>query len=71
MVENNVFVNTSSPLYSTNGGYAVARGNDFGGGSNRAKAGSYTSVPYTYSLSSIDSVKSYVPSGAGATQLSF
>lgn len=71
LVENNVFFNTSSPLYSTNGGYAFSRGNDFGGAKDNANVGSLTSVPYSYSLSSTSSVKSDVLSGAGAVQLSF
>lgn len=66
LVENNVFVNTTHPLYSTNNGYAVANGNDFGGAKNAAPTGSLTSVPYDYSLSSISSVNSGVPSGVGA-----
>jgi len=66
LVENNVFVNTTHPLYATNNGYAVAKGNDFGGAKNEAPTGSLTSVPYDYSLSSTSSVKSGVPSGAGA-----
>jgi len=66
LVENNVFVNTKKPLFSVDGGCAVARGNDFGGAKNLASNGSLTSVPYSYSLSSLDSVRSQVPSGVGA-----
>ena len=62
MVENNVFFNTTAPMFSTYGGFAVSKGNDFGGASN--------TVPYTYSLTSTSSVKSTVISGAGA-KLSF
>ncbi|PPQ74922.1 hypothetical protein CVT24_002999 [Panaeolus cyanescens] len=69
LVENNVFSNCKKPLYSTDGGYAVARGNDFGGGANTAPSGTLNSVPYGYSLVSSGSVRSSV-SGAGAT-LSF
>jgi len=57
-------------MYSTNGGYAVARGNDFGSASNEAPTGILTAVPYTYSMSSTSSVKSTVLSGVGAS-LSF
>ena len=60
---------TRKPLYSTDAGYAVAKGNDFGGASNVALAGTINSVPYPYSLQATDSVVSAV-SGAGAT-LSF
>ena len=70
LVENNVFSNTPNPLYSTDGGYAVARGNDFGGATNAAPDGSLTELPYIYSLTSTSSVKSAVVSGAGAN-LSF
>lgn len=70
LVENNVFVSTKKALFSTDGGFAVARGNDFGGAVNDAPVGTLTSVPYKYTLSSLDSVRSGVPSGAGAN-LSF
>jgi len=70
LVENNVFVNSPRPIYSTGGGYAVARGNDFGGASNDVPTGTLTAVPYTYSMSSSSSVKSIVLSGVGAN-LSF
>ncbi|KAG6840958.1 hypothetical protein C0991_003018 [Blastosporella zonata] len=39
LVENNVWTGTNQPLYSTDAGYAVATGNDFGGASNTALAG--------------------------------
>jgi len=67
LVENNVFSNVKKPLYSTDSGYATARGNDFGGASNAALSGSISSVPYSYSLQSASSVVSYVNSNAGAT----
>lgn len=71
LVENNVWsAGTTKPLYSTDSGYAVARGNDFGGGSNTAPTGTLTSVPYTYSLTAVTSVRSAVVGVAGAT-LSF
>ncbi|KAF8649027.1 hypothetical protein AX16_006068 [Volvariella volvacea WC 439] len=70
LVENNVFVGAKKPLYSTDSGYAVARGNDFGGASNTALVGSYTSAPYGYSLLGTSSVRSTVTSQAGQT-LSF
>ncbi|CAA7269160.1 unnamed protein product [Cyclocybe aegerita] len=70
LVENNVFSNAKKPLYSTDGGYAVARGNDFGGVANTAPAGTFTSAPYSYSLTAVGSVRSSVVSGAGQT-LSF
>lgn len=73
LVQNNVWSGTcSKALYSTDGGYAVASGNDFGSCSsgNTATAGSLQSVPYSFTLTSTSSVKSTVTSGAGA-KLSF
>ncbi|KAL0948890.1 hypothetical protein HGRIS_009006 [Hohenbuehelia grisea] len=71
LVENNVWTGTvKKPLYSTDEGFAVARGNDFGGGSNAAPAGSFSSAPYSYSLLPVGSVASSVKASAGAT-LSF
>ncbi|KAF9040837.1 pectate lyase [Panaeolus papilionaceus] len=70
LVENNVFSGVSKPLYSTDNGYAVARGNDFGGKSNTAPAGDLNSVPYGYGLVAAVSVRSSV-SGAGATLSGF
>ncbi|KDR71150.1 hypothetical protein GALMADRAFT_271307 [Galerina marginata CBS 339.88] len=70
LVENNVWTGTTKPLYSTDGGFAVARGNDFGGASNAAPTGSFTSAPYSYKLTAVGSVRSAVVSSAGQT-LSF
>lgn len=70
LVQNNVFTNAKKPLYSTDAGYAVEQGNDFGGASNTALKGTLTSVPYSYSLISTSSVRSTVVAGAGA-KLSF
>ncbi|KAG6843979.1 hypothetical protein H0H87_010988 [Tephrocybe sp. NHM501043] len=70
LVENNVWTGTDKPLYSTDEGYAVATGNDFGGASNTALTGSFTKPPYSYSLIATSSVRSSVVSGAGQT-LSF
>ena len=70
LVENNVFSGSKKPLYSTDAGYAVAKNNDFGGATNEALAGTLTSVPYSYSLIAVGSVKSSVVGTAGAT-LSF
>ncbi|KAK0102750.1 hypothetical protein ONS95_006347 [Cadophora gregata] len=71
LVQSNVWAGTvSKPLYSTDDGYAVESGNDFGGKSNTALAGTLKSVPYSYSLLRSGSVKSAVVGSAGAT-LSF
>ncbi|KAG9219643.1 hypothetical protein CCMSSC00406_0006035 [Pleurotus cornucopiae] len=69
LVENNVWTGTNKPLYATDEGFAVARGNDFGGASNTAPVGSFTTAPYSYSLVAAGSVRS-ATSSAGAT-LSF
>jgi len=66
LVENNVFVDTRKPIFSENNGYVVSRGNDFGGAACDAPTGTLTSVPYNCTLSSLDSVRSDVLSGAGA-----
>ena len=70
LVENNVWLNTTNPLYATDVGYAVARGNDFGSGNDTAPVGTLTSVPYTYSLLAASAVRAAVLATAGAT-LSF
>ena len=45
LVENNVFEETKKCLYSTDEGYAVANGNDFGDeGENTAEEGTLTDV---------------------------
>ncbi|KAJ8088784.1 hypothetical protein PM082_014030 [Marasmius tenuissimus] len=67
LVENNVWTAPKKPLYSTSGGFAVARGNDFGGGTNTAPAGDFNTAPYQYSLLSTGSVKSSVTANAGQT----
>ncbi|KAG8812923.1 hypothetical protein FRC19_002801, partial [Serendipita sp. 401] len=67
-VENNVWTGTcSSALYSTDGGYAQASGNDFGTceSGNTALAGTL-SIPYSYTLLSTSSVISSVTANAGA-----
>jgi hypothetical protein len=60
LVQNNVFSDVDKPLYSTDEGYAVASGNDFGDGENTALTGTISSVPYTYSLTATSSTKAYV-----------
>jgi len=68
LVENNVWTGTNKPLYSTTEGYALARGNDFGGASNVALVGTFTTPPYTYSLTAVGSVRALVVSSTGAGQ---
>ncbi|KAL0577832.1 hypothetical protein V5O48_004160 [Marasmius crinis-equi] len=68
LVENNVWsAGNKKPLYSTDGGFAVAKGNDFGGGPNTAPAGSFSSAPYSYSMLAVGSVQSSVTANAGQT----
>lgn len=67
LVENNVWTGTDKPLYSTDEGFAVAKGNDFGGAENTAPEGTFTSPPYSYSLIGTSSVRSSVVGNAGAT----
>ncbi|TFK96493.1 pectate lyase [Pterulicium gracile] len=68
LVQNNVWnAGNKKPLYSTDQGYAVATGNDFGGKSNTAPAGTFTSAPYPVSLIATGSVRSAVVGQAGAT----
>ncbi|KDR74283.1 hypothetical protein GALMADRAFT_211890 [Galerina marginata CBS 339.88] len=70
LVENNVWTGTNQPLYATDAGFAVARGNDFGGAPNTAPVGTFTTAPYSYSLIAVGSVRASVVPAAGQT-LSF
>ncbi|KAL7275535.1 hypothetical protein RUND412_001519 [Rhizina undulata] len=69
LVENNVFVNVDDPIFSTDAGYVVATGNDFGIGENTALVGTYTAdqVPYDYTLDAVTDVEANVVGSAGAT----
>ncbi|KAH8827790.1 pectin lyase fold/virulence factor [Flagelloscypha sp. PMI_526] len=68
LVENNVWSGGSNPLYSTNGGFAVARGNDFdGAGTNTAPVGNFTAAPYDYTLLATSEVRAKVIADAGQT----
>ncbi|QRW19895.1 pectate lyase [Rhizoctonia solani] len=67
LVENNVWEGVKKPLYATDNGFAVARGNDFGGASNSAPTGTFSKAPYSYTLLDAGKVKSTVSSSAGAT----
>ncbi|KAL0564497.1 hypothetical protein V5O48_017546, partial [Marasmius crinis-equi] len=70
LVENNVWIGAKKALYSTDGGFAVERGNSFGGGENSAPAGTLDEVPYEYTLLDASEVQTSVQSNAGQT-LSF
>ncbi|KAF7585509.1 hypothetical protein BBP40_010795 [Aspergillus hancockii] len=67
LVEGNKFDGSKKPLYSTDGGYAVAKDNDFGSGQNTAPTGTLTSVPYSYDLIAASAVKAAVDGTAGQT----
>lgn len=68
LVENNVFYNSTLPLYSVDGlGFAVARGNEFGIGNDSAPTGTLAKMPYTYELLDTDKVKDAVVAKAGQT----
>ncbi|KAB5589327.1 hypothetical protein CTheo_7234 [Ceratobasidium theobromae] len=68
LVENNVWRGVKKALYSTEG-FAVARGNDFGGASHTAPEGRFSQPPYKYTLLDAAQVMAAVQS-SGAT-LSF
>ena len=71
LVQNNVFVSSKKALYSTDGGFAVATGNDFGDSANTADVGTLTKAPYTVTdLIAATAVKAAVVGIAGNT-LSF
>ena len=70
LVENNVFVNTREPVFSDFSaapGFAVVRNNDLGGAQVYTETGNFTQPSYSYTLDSLDTVRSQVPSEAGAT----
>ncbi|KAJ7247062.1 pectate lyase [Mycena rebaudengoi] len=67
LVENNVWTGTDKPLYSTDAGFAVATGNDFGGATNTAPVGTFTKPPYTYTKLAATAVRAAVVGTAGQT----
>ncbi|KAG9028970.1 hypothetical protein FRB95_005838 [Tulasnella sp. JGI-2019a] len=67
LIQNNVFSGIDKPIYATDVGYAVAQGNDLGGGTNTAPVGTLTTVPYSYTLDAVTAVKANVVGVAGAT----
>ena len=71
LVQNNVFSGSKKALYSTDSGYAVASGIDFGTSENTALAGTLSEVPYDVpELLEASAVKAAVVGTAGVT-LSF
>lgn len=68
LVQNNVFVGSKKALYSTDGGNAVAEGNDFGDSENTAPKGSLAKAPYEVpELLEAAAVKAAVVGTAGVT----
>jgi pectate lyase len=70
LVENNVFHKVYRPLstdmYSVKDGYAVHRGNDFGGAAiSVTQIGTFTQAPYTYWIDPTTSVKNIVTKWSG------
>lgn len=74
LVENNVFRNVTTPIKTTTlsveDGYAVERGNDFGGGVNTiTQVGTWTTPPYGYTLEPTANVVASVLAGAGTGRI--
>jgi pectate lyase len=74
LVQNNVFVNVSTPIETTGDsdvdGFVNQSGNDFGGGTNAiTQTGSFTTPPYTFHLDAMSTVASAVPTGAGTGKI--
>ncbi|KAF9495953.1 pectate lyase [Pleurotus eryngii] len=71
LIENNVWSASKKPIFSTDEGFAVQRGNDLGGVkgtvNDTVAVGTFTSPPYSYSLIATGSVRSAVVGGVGAT----
>jgi pectate lyase len=68
LVQNNVWVKAKKALYSTDGGNAVAEGNDFGDSENTAPKGTLSKAPYEVpELLEASAVKAAVVGTAGVT----
>jgi pectate lyase len=68
LIQNNVWSGAKKAVYSTDGGKAVAEGNDFGESENAAPTGSLTKVPYEVpELLEASAVKAAVVGTAGVT----
>ena len=75
LVENNVFRNVATPIKTTTlsivDGFAVERGNDFGGGVNNiTQVGTFTAAPYIFRLDATSTVESRVLFLAGTGKIS-
>ncbi|KAJ7304682.1 pectate lyase [Mycena albidolilacea] len=67
LIENNVWANTTKAIKPSDGGFAVATGNDFGGATNTAPTGNFTKAPYSYTLLATANVRTTVVGTAGQT----
>jgi pectate lyase len=74
LVQNNVFRSVGTPIETTGDspvdGFVNQSGNDLGGGTNKiTRTGSFTSPPYSFTLTPTASVISVVTSGAGTGKI--
>ncbi|KAJ7858811.1 pectate lyase [Mycena olivaceomarginata] len=67
LIENNVWANATKAIKPSDGGFAVATGNDFGGATNTAPTGNFTKAPYSYTLLATADVRATVVGTAGQT----
>ncbi|KAF8320456.1 pectin lyase-like protein, partial [Clavulina sp. PMI_390] len=65
LIQNNVFQNVSKAIYATDTGYATVSGNDLGGSTDTATAGTAPTIPYSYTLDSISGLPAAVVAAAG------
>jgi pectate lyase len=70
LVQGNVFINVTRPLYSRDKGFAVQNNNDFGtGGKPQLEGGKMTNVPYKYDVHPVAQVRTQAK--AAGNTLSF
>ncbi|KAG8692065.1 hypothetical protein FRC09_011478, partial [Ceratobasidium sp. 395] len=71
LIEYNQFINIEKPVLTTDeGGYAVLRGNDYGGATPQTNPGTLSTVPYSYVVdTSISSMAAAVKAGAGVGKI--
>lgn len=67
LVQSNVWSGCKKAIFSTDGGYAVQSGNDFGGAESSAPSGTFTKAPYSYTNAGSGNVKTKVVGKAGVT----
>ncbi|KAJ7827350.1 pectate lyase [Mycena olivaceomarginata] len=67
LIENNVWANATKAIKPSDGGFAAATGNDFGGATNTAPTGNFTKAPYSYTLLATADVRATVVGTAGQT----